>query len=142
MGVEHAEGPVLAGRVDVERGPPVRMRGRVTADNAGSRVAMVSFPPYCRIYLRAYRASDRTGRPVWDQERAFLQQAGGCKLPSRPIDIPPGERREAEGMWSSARDVLGDSLPQGEYWFSVAAYFPGSSRQPVVLPAGSMLLAW
>ena len=133
-------GIVLSARVNTAAGPPLRLVATLSAHNLGVRADTMLFPAYCWLFLRAYRTPERAGPPVWDQEGIWRTRDGGCKLPTRPAVVPAGETREVYGDWVSAREILGDSLPPGRYWFAVTAYTSPPHPPFVVLPAGEVVL--
>jgi hypothetical protein len=71
----------------------------------------------CDFRVRAYRTAARSGSPAWDSHQSTL---GGC-LPAKihrwPLEaIPPGQFT----LSVPVRAFLGDSLPQGRYYFTVS----------------------
>ena len=95
-------------------------RGRIT--NAGTQTIRLEFGA-CALQLLAYRNPDRTGTPVWNSDRRKVWNQGfswACPLYLAVRDLAPGATLEP-GEFSLAVpliEVLGDSLPDGRYWFS------------------------
>lgn len=91
---------------------PVQLAATVTAENIGSRPAALEFPDGCAVLLRAYRTPERTGTPAWDQERETF-----CTMAIQRFTINPGESRQFT-VRTDARQILGDSLPNGRYFLT------------------------
>ena len=92
---------------------PVQLRTIVTAHNGTSSDVVLHFPNPCVAALRAYADSTRTGEPVWDQQR-FI----GCIAMIFDDTIAAGDTAQYTAPHADARDILGDSLPDGRYWLS------------------------
>ncbi len=112
---------------------PVQIRTWVDVRNDASTPQTVEFPDGCVVVIRAYRDAARTGAPAWDQFRRV-----GCRMAIVPVTVQPGETEQIGAPTVSARDVLGDSVPDGRYWLS-AVIRPGGER--LELPAGQADLA-
>lgn len=111
---------------------PVQLRTRATVTNRAGRTAEVVFPDGCVVLLRAYRSPERSGPPAWDQAGAV-----GCTMALVEVALAPGEAREFS-TGASARDILGDSLPDARYYFT-AVLRPGGTE--VEVAAGDAELA-
>jgi hypothetical protein len=111
---------------------PVQLATTVTVANIGSRPAALEFSDGCPVLLRAYRAPDRTAPPAWDQERETF-----CTLAIQQVTITPGESREFT-VRTDARQILGDSLPNGRYLLTAVLRKTG---WPLELDAGEVELA-
>ncbi len=85
---------------------PVQLAVRVTITNQGSEEAELTFPDGCVALLRAYRDGER----VWDQSSDIA-----CTMALVGMTLAPGESREVGAPNVSAYEILGESLPDGEY---------------------------
>jgi hypothetical protein len=98
--------------------------------------AVVSYGA-CNVSLVAHRAPDRQGAPVW---RSWASEpwegtyGRGCAAILIQKKIAPGAELSLGSYSSRVIEILGDSLPDGRYYFTatVAAGAPGG----VTLPAG------
>jgi hypothetical protein len=98
------------------------LAARMTLTNRGALPAYLEFGA-CALRLLAWRTADRSGPPAWDSDRR-QPWAGtygwGCPmyLATRTVapgaDFSPGEFSLAVPLI----EMLGDSLPDGRYWFS------------------------
>jgi hypothetical protein len=111
--------------------------------NAGTRAVYLEYGD-CVLSLRAYRTPDRTSPPVWRSEaRATWDgaQSYACLSYLAVTTLAPGAT--ANPLERELRipviEVLGDSLPNGRYYFSGTLNL-NSARTPEV-PAGSAELA-
>lgn len=111
---------------------PVQLATTVTASNVGSRPAALEFPDGCPVLLRAYRTADRSGRPAWDQANETF-----CTMAIQQFTINPGESRRFTTR-TDAREILGDSLPNGRYYLTAVLRKSGG---PLELTAGEADLA-
>jgi hypothetical protein len=111
---------------------PVQLATTVTVANIGSRPAALEFSDGCPVLLRAYRAPDHTGEPAWDQARETF-----CTMAIQRMTISPGESRDFT-VRTDARQILGDSLPNGRYLLTAVLRKTG---WPLELDAGSVDLA-
>ena len=110
---------------------PVQLDTRVTMRNPSSQPTRVQLGSGCPVLLRAYRDEART-RLAWDQSVGIV-----CTMQIQVVDLAPGASAERNTR-ASARDILGDSLPDGRYWLSAFVQVVGG---PVTVPAGSADLA-
>jgi hypothetical protein len=125
------DGLTLRAETAVLESFPVQLRTRVTASNeTGQPISFTTGG--CRVLLRAYRTARRTGAPAWDQERVAV-----CTMEIAEERIGPGQSREYT-VGTNAAEILGDSLPNGQY-FLVAAFLKDGQRVP--LEAGEVDLA-
>jgi hypothetical protein len=128
----------------VEGGSLAQLRTRVVITNAGSRRVKIS-PSGCGTQVRAFRTSERSGRPVWDSAR----KGEVCLLLERYFLLEPGETNEQLGRRLPLLEFLGDSLPDGPYFFTAGLVWPRPSppegrrlrEDTVHLPAGDAELA-
>lgn len=110
---------------------PVQLRVRVIASNESA--APVRFTTGgCRVLLRAYRTPGHGGAPAWSQEHGAI-----CIMDLELVRLQPGQSREYTTR-ASARQILGDSLPNGRYRLEAAFYKDGAL---VPLDAGEVDLA-
>jgi hypothetical protein len=86
---------------------------------------------WCPVRLRAYRNATRSGRPVW------LDRWCPENLP--PIVLAPGWSDSLQ-VRNSMRRILGDSLPEGRYFFTATLELATPQFQSPELPAGSEVL--
>lgn len=87
---------------------PVQIAADVTVTNHRDDAVRIVFPDGCIALLRAY--GDDGDDPVWDQSRDFA-----CTLALVAVDLEPGASTSYTTPTSSARDILGDDLPDGAY---------------------------
>lgn len=91
---------------------PVQIAADVTVTNHRGEPVRIVFPGGCVALLRAYVVD--TNDPVWDQGQDFA-----CTLALVSIDLEPGASESYTTPTSSARDILGDALPDGSYRITV-----------------------
>ena len=108
---------------------PVQLRTIVTATN-GTAAPVKLHTGGCEAFIRAYRTADRSGTPAWDQRYAVA-----CTKILKTFDFGPGQSVKLT-MGTTARDILGDSLPNGRYYLSVVP----ATDESVVVPAGDVQL--
>ena len=106
---------------------PVQLRTIVTARNATGDDVFLHFGSPCVTHLRVYDNAARSGTPVYDQAREY-----GCIAVIFEDTIAPGDTAQYVAPHTDARQILGDSLPDGHYWFT-ATLHPASELE---LPAG------
>lgn len=110
---------------------PVQLAIIVTATNTSERSIDITFPDGCVVLLRVYRDAARTDL-AWDQADHV-----GCTMALVEWDIAPGSSETARAA-TDAGQILGDTLPDGEYWLEAVLRPDGRT---VVVPAGSVELA-
>jgi hypothetical protein len=110
---------------------PVQLHTIVTLRNRSSARASVELGSGCPVHLRAYRDEART-RLAWDQGRLLV-----CTMQIQSVELAPGDA-DQRGTRTDARQILGDSLPDGRYWLGAYVQVVGA---PLVVPAGSADLA-
>lgn len=110
---------------------PVQLRASVVMTNRSGAPVTLELPDGCTVLLRAYREPSG-GRPVWDQGQVLV-----CTMAIQLVALAAGESRTFEGR-SDAREILGDSLPDGSYRL-VAVVRPNGTA--VEIPAGVTQLA-
>ena len=91
---------------------PAQLSGRATVTNRSGGPRTVTFTNGCLAQMRVYRAEG--GDPVWDQARET-----GCTMALVPLDLDPGEESIIPTGIVSARDILGEDLPDGSYGIAV-----------------------
>src|SRR5690606_18542008 len=111
---------------------PVQLATTVTVENIGSKPAVLEFSDGCPVLLRAYDSPEREGAPAWDQANLTV-----CTLAIQTITIEPRESREFK-VRTDAREILGDSLPNGRYYLTAVLRKTG---WPLELDAGEADLA-
>jgi hypothetical protein len=110
---------------------PVQLRTSVVMTNRSGATVTLELPDGCPVLLRAYREA-AGGRPVWDQGQVLV-----CTMAIQLVALAAGESRTFEGR-SDAREILGDSLPDGSYRL-VAVVRPNGTA--VEIPADTVPLA-
>ena len=136
--------PVYAAWSALTATSPDTLHVSVTATNqSNTSIRYVTLSHQLGI-IRVYREPDRSGTAVWDEvswTRASprCSGAGGCKLP--PIRRPPDTLRPRETRIVSlgtavVSDILGDSLPEGRYYFAVRQSQAEPVAKSMELPAG------
>ena len=91
---------------------PPQVQTEVTARNTAPDTDDIAFPDGCVVLLRAYDNPERSGAPVWDAARVF-----GCTMAIVEADIPAGESETFRTI-VGAEVILGDSLPDADYYFA------------------------
>ncbi len=145
--VETVEGLTFRAETRVVEGRPVRLRTQVTITNRNSYWVRLEYGD-CSPDLRAYRHVNRSGKPVWEQRLLPARDpktgmyVPGCDLYGSLAVIPAGESYVVKRfqLEPTIHEVLGDSLPEGRYFFT--AVFRPTIRQSVIpeLPSGSVVL--
>lgn len=118
-------------------------RGRIT--NAGTQTIRLEFGA-CSLQLLAYRNPNRSGTPVWNSDqRKFWNQGLGwaCLLYRAVRDLARGATLEPAEFSLAVPliEVLGDSLPDGRYWFSAQIRTNLSAAARVDAGAADLVLA-
>ncbi|MET0396798.1 MAG: hypothetical protein ABW277_08255 [Longimicrobiaceae bacterium] len=109
--------------VQVTGQSPRRMEGVVTVTNSGGRPRRLEYGNASRASrLRAYASPARTGDPVWDSSR---WRGPGDAMARDTVLAPGGARRFALAV--PLHEFLGDSLPDGRYYFTAAAFLDDST---------------
>jgi hypothetical protein len=110
---------------------PVQLRTIARVTNRGDAPARVTFPDGCVVLMRAY--SPAGAAPVWDEADTV-----GCTLAIIEVTLLRRESREFSSQTVSARQILGDSLPDGRY--EIRAYLRPDGT-PIELTTGNVDLA-
>ena len=110
---------------------PVQLATTVTITNRGASLVRLTLPDGCAVLLRAYRSADARA-PAYDALHNVV-----CTLALQEVTIPPGERQQLAAR-SDAREILGDSLPDGTYHLRALVRPNGGE---VEVPAGTVPLA-
>lgn len=110
---------------------PVQLHTTVSVTNTTANPVNLELPGGCPVLLRAYRAADTT-RVAFEQGSVRV-----CTMQLLLLQLAPGETQALEGR-SDAREILGDSLPDGQY--VLRAVLRPNGRE-LVLPAGEAALA-
>lgn len=103
---------IFRGGVDVRESFPVQLGFFLEAHDIGDEEVEIVHDE-CGMRPRAYRDADRAGPPAWDG-----RPEGSCLASGAPVSIPAGGTHR----WTrdlSAGEILGDSLPDGRYHFTV-----------------------
>lgn len=110
---------------------PVQIAADVEVTNPGDSTVRTTFPDGCVALLRVYDPA--ADGPVWDQGHEV-----GCTMALVPLELAPEESTSFRAPTASARDVLGDDLPDGTYEFVVYLRPDGET---VEIEAGPVELA-
>jgi hypothetical protein len=112
------------------------------AVNAGSEPVALRYGD-CALLLRAWRSPDPRGEPAWRSERRGPFRTGlrdVCGSLTRYDTLAPGDSLPRPlGLRVPLLDVLGDSLPDGRYWFTGVLQLNAGDSPP--FPAGDVVLA-
>lgn len=111
---------------------PVQLRANVQLRNLRGASVTVTFRDGCLVHLRVYRDAARTSL-AWDSERVT-----GCTDALVPVAIGGGQSKTVSAPTISAATILGDSLPNGTYYFNTVVR---PELQRLTLRAGSAELA-
>ena len=117
------EDVAYSARVRIENG---QLRGSAVVTNRRKTPIRISYGA-CSLHLRAYAGSLRTTDPVWRSEAREPwggRMAYGCPAMLMERELAPRENLEF-GFRASLIEVLGDSLPDGRYWFSATVQING-----------------
>lgn len=128
----NVDGIVYSAETAILESFPVQLRTTVSAANPGGDAVRIRFPDGCIVTLRAYRDETRDGDPAWDQARTRA-----CTMAIEERTVPGGGSLMLEAA-TDARDILGDSLPDGRYWLTTLLRPAGEA---VEVPAGATDLA-
>ncbi len=109
---------------------PRQLRTEVTVTNTSNRRVRIEYG-HCALSIRAYRTPERSGKPAWDERRLGRP----CPLYLAGNTLRPGESISPSQFRSSipVPEILGDSLPEGRYYFSANLELNG---QMAAIPAG------
>jgi hypothetical protein len=126
----------------------------VTMTNTG-QISVWLNGNWCPVKPRAYRNATRSGRPAWDpwdviRQRAARKQqkkggfgggdlGGACPEGGPSIILAPGESDSLQERYSMGF-ILGDSLPEGRYFFTAILELATPRFESPALPAGSAVL--
>ncbi len=134
-------------RVVENEGRPRRLRTRVIITNRSTQRVRIHYGD-CSPQLRAYRHAHRSGRPAWYEGR-LPSQDPNTKIWTRICDayglhdvMGPGDSAVVQRfqMEPTVREVLGDSLPEGRYFFTAVFRTTRPHFQTPELPSGSAVL--
>ena len=106
---------------------PVQLHTIVRMRNRSSSKLELQLGSGCPVLLRVYRDEARTAL-AWDQGRALA-----CTKEIQIVSLAPGDSAERITR-TNARASLGDSLPDGRYFFSAYVQVVGA---PITIAAGS-----
>jgi hypothetical protein len=126
---------------DAPAGPDPLLRPTITASAKirNDRTESVTLDyGACNVSLAAYATAERRGAPVW-QSFASEPWEGtygrGCIAIAIQSTLAPGAELSLGSYSSRVIEILGDSLPNGHYWFA-ATVAVGSGPKGITLPAG------
>lgn len=127
------------GGVDVRESFPVQLGFRLTAHNVSDHEVVLVWDG-CSLRVRAYREPERAGRPAWKGPTE------PCAASLGPVDVPvPAGDSVVWNREFSAADVLGDSLPDGRYYFTAglgsASIATSENVREIEVRAGEAVLA-
>lgn len=111
---------------------PVQIATNVRLTNPGSAPASLTFPDGCVVMLLVFRDAARS-ELAFDSRKVY-----GCTAALVPVTLAPGASKTFSGPTISAATILGDSLPNGTYYFSALIRPEGTALK---LAAGSAALA-
>lgn len=121
------------------------LRTEISLVNRGELPAYLEYGA-CATRVLAYRTTAPNAVPVWDSNRRRLWAYGqGVICPSylRATTVAPGATLSPGEFTLDVplMDVLGDSLPDGHYYFLASVGF--SNRTPIAdIPAGDLEIAF
>jgi hypothetical protein len=128
-----------------ERSGPLVARTLLTYTNTGSQPVELQLPAGCRVSLRAKQVN---GDRSWDQARwraVSLETTGfavACSDTALGARLAPNGQMVATSREAPmVNDILGDSLPEGEYDISVDVLPPLGAPARVILAAGRVRLS-
>lgn len=104
---------------------------RFVAENLNEESVAVELDlrqPGCHYRYRAYSSQQMDGSPAFDSGVLTTDHGYGCRMFLQVLELAPGEKREYSTGRLAHPEVLGDSLPAGLYYGSLAI-------KPVGLPA-------
>lgn len=125
--------------VDVRESFPVQLGFRLAAHNVSEHEVVLIWDG-CSLRVRAYREPERAGRPAWKGPTE------PCAANLGPVDVPvPAGDSVVWNREFSAADVLGDSLPDGRYYFTTglgsASLAHSENVREIEVRAGEAVLA-
>jgi hypothetical protein len=97
----------------------------------------------CNVSLDAYGTPARSGTPVWRSSRSQPWEGTygrACILPLYSVRLAPGAELSLGSYSTRVIEILGDSLPDGHYYFTATIGVGGDARG-LSLPAGDFELA-
>jgi hypothetical protein len=122
---------------------PTELRTEVTVTNTGRKRVRLEYGA-CSMWLRAYRSPDRTGTPAWDAARRpnpdpVTGVYWACPMYLRVKELARGESHTPSEFQESipVPKILGDSLPDGDYYFVARVQVNGVTSD---VPAGQATL--
>jgi hypothetical protein len=119
------------------------VEARAVVRNAGTAPETLEFG-VCNVTLLAHRTADRAGPPAWTSTAARPWEGTfgrGCPLPLYSARLAPGDTlAEPFGYSTPLIELLGDSLPDGRYWFTARVHLV-TPRLAQDVDAGALDLA-
>lgn len=111
-------GPLsVRGGVDVAESFPVQLTFSLEFEN-GEDLEVRLLTDGCGVLPRAYGSPERDGEPVWDTRPEGISREPCRGPPSPAVVVPAGGSLRLTRQYG-AGEVLGDSLPDARYYFSV-----------------------
>ena len=115
-----------------------RLSGRLTAHNPTSTDFTGTYAGVCAVTAVFWQEDAQVLR--WDQLTSFNSRPGGCKSMLWPLHVPPDSAVDIPLHPMLRREILGDSLPAGEYNVGIRIYFAEPIDSLLIIPAGRVLL--
>jgi hypothetical protein len=105
----------------------------ITIVNRGARTVQFELGA-CALDLHAYRSATRTGPPVFRSEHR--QPPGphavyACPLILYDLQLAPGESISPSSLRIPLYEILGDSLPEGRYFFTAELELTDDRVRPI-----------
>lgn len=116
-----------------------RISVQVSARNAGSTEFVGEYRGVCAVAVLLWKSDE--DRLRWDQFDWFNTRPGGCKWLVTPLRIPPDSEVEVSTRVVSPADVLGDSLPAGDYDVAVRLRLVTPFDSTFIVAAGRATLS-
>lgn len=110
------------------------LRARSIISNAGGQPVRLIVGG-CPLLVRAYTQPDASGSPAWSTLGADMV----CKSIRRYIDLAADESRSVETI-VPVSNILGDTLKEGRYTFTVTVRFIDPEFTTPEYPAGTLTL--
>ena len=111
----------------------------VAVQNTGASEFVGEYSAQCAIAVLFSKADD--DQLQWDQYDWFNSRPGGCKFLVLPVRVPPDSEVVVSTQVVFESDVLGDSLPAGEYDVSARLHIVAPFLRTFVVRAGRAMLS-
>ena len=116
-----------------------RIAVQVSVRNAGRSEFVGEYRGVCAVAVLLWKSDDDQLR--WDQHNWFNTRPGGCKWMVWPLRIPPDSEVVVPTHVVSQADVLGDSLPAGDYDVAVRLRLVAPFDTTFIVAAGRAMLS-